>query len=218
MRRDTEPCSGLVCTIRLPRPADKGEETITAHGLTLPPRRVAARARPAAAPLLLGRPRSEHGGGRWQARRAWRSPDPASAKPGECGATRQLRVLLVDDDAALRVLYRFNLEASGVSVVEAEDGESALELLAGDDLPDVVLLDVMMPGIDGWELAARLRADERTRALPVIFITARAEDESRARGADLGAAGYLVKPFNPTTLAETVERLLADGRTESGSE
>jgi CheY-like chemotaxis protein len=197
----------------------KTGETITAHGLTYPPKRVAPRARPVPARLVFGHPHREYGGARSEGRRVRRSPHPASAtKPGEFRATRQLRVLLVDDDAALRVIYRFNLEASGVSVIEAEDGESALGLLAEGDLPDVVLLDVMMPGIDGWELAARLRADERTRALPVIFITARAEDESRARCADLGAVGYLVKPFNPTTLAETVERLLADGRTESGSE
>jgi CheY-like chemotaxis protein len=122
---------------------------------------------------------------------------------------RRRRVLLVDDDAALRLLYRFNLEASGVEVVEVADGESALAWLAAE-LPDVVLLDVMMPGLDGWTVAARLAADLRMRNLPVIFITAVADDAARARGLALGAIGYLVKPFNPVTLADEIEKLLRD--------
>jgi two-component system cell cycle response regulator len=122
--------------------------------------------------------------------------------------TATLRVLLVDDDAALRALYRFNLEASGVEVQEAADGESALNLLEGT-LPDVVLLDVMMPGIDGWDVADRLAANPRTAHLPVIFITALADDEARARGASSGAIGYLTKPFNPVQLADEIESLLA---------
>jgi CheY-like chemotaxis protein len=121
---------------------------------------------------------------------------------------RSLHVLLVDDDPSLRLLCRFNLEASGMTVTEAEDGEAALRSLA-DELPDVVLLDVMMPRLDGWAVAERLRRDERTRAVPVVFITARAEDDARARGLALGAVGYLVKPFNPATLAEQIADLLA---------
>jgi CheY-like chemotaxis protein len=119
-----------------------------------------------------------------------------------------LRVLLVDDDPSLRTLYRFNLEASGMSVVEAPDGETALELLTGG-LPDVVLLDVMMPGIDGWEVAVRLAAEPRTAKLPIIFITALADDEARARGLNSGAIGYLTKPFNPVRLAAEIESFLA---------
>jgi CheY-like chemotaxis protein len=117
-------------------------------------------------------------------------------------------VLLVDDDPALRTLYRFNLEASGMKVTEAPDGETALKLLEGA-LPDVVLLDVMMPGLDGWAVAARLAADPRTAKLPVIFITALADDASRARGERSGAVGYLAKPFNPVRLADEIEALLA---------
>jgi two-component system alkaline phosphatase synthesis response regulator PhoP len=117
------------------------------------------------------------------------------------------RVLLVDDDPALRTLYRFNLEVSGMEVNEAADGESALAALAGE-LPDVVLLDVMMPGLDGWAVAEQIAADPRTRSLPVIFITARAEDDARRRGLELGAIGYLTKPFNPVSLADEIEKIL----------
>jgi CheY-like chemotaxis protein len=117
-------------------------------------------------------------------------------------------VLLIDDDAALRMLYRFNLEASGLTVVEAADGESALRLLS-KDLPDVILLDVMMPGIDGWEVARRLADDARTRSLPIIFISARADDAALAQGRELGAVGYLTKPFNPVTLSEQIEDFVA---------
>jgi DNA-binding response OmpR family regulator len=131
-----------------------------------------------------------------------------AAGSGPAAQVRPRRVLLVDDDASLRMLYRFNLEASGVDVVEAEDGETALRVLEGD-LPDVVLLDVMMPGIDGWAVAERLASEERLRRLPVIFITARASDQARARGLGLGAAGYLTKPFNPVSLADEIERILS---------
>ena len=127
--------------------------------------------------------------------------------PGGQPATLR-RVLLVDDDPSLRMLYRFNLEASGIEVVEAADGASALESLEGA-LPDVVLLDVMMPGLDGWGVAERLAAEPRTRELPVIFITARADDTALRRGAELGVAGYLVKPFNPVGLAGQIESILS---------
>jgi CheY-like chemotaxis protein len=126
-----------------------------------------------------------------------------------------VRVLLVDDDAALRTLYRFNLEASGMSVVEAPDGEAALELLRGP-LPDVVLLDVMMPGVSGWDVAARIAADPRTAELPIIFVTALADQEARDRGGRSGATGYLTKPLNPVLLADEIDSLLASARRGEG--
>jgi two-component system phosphate regulon response regulator PhoB len=132
----------------------------------------------------------------------------ALAQPPVSQPVDSLRILLVDDDASLRSLYRFNLEVSGMSVVEAADGETALKLLR-DALPDVVLLDVMMPGIDGWEVAERIAVDPRTAKLPIIFITALADDEARARGSKSGAVGYLAKPFNPVRLADDVAALLA---------
>jgi DNA-binding response OmpR family regulator len=120
---------------------------------------------------------------------------------------RKTRVLVVDDEAPIRLLCRVNLEAERMEVLEAADGESGLEM-ARKETPDVVLLDVMMPGMDGWQVAEHLFADESTSQIPLVFLTARAEVRDRARGIELGGVDYITKPFNPTELASTVENLL----------
>ena len=116
-------------------------------------------------------------------------------------------VLVVDDEAPIRLLCRVNLEAEGMTVLEAADGEKGLEL-ARAERPDVVLLDVMMPGRSGWEVAEELLADEATSSIPIIFLTARAEIRDRAKGIDLGGVDYVTKPFNPVELAPLVEDLV----------
>ena len=117
------------------------------------------------------------------------------------------RVLVIDDEAPIRLLCRVNLEAEGMDVLEAADGPSGLEK-ARAEIPDVVLLDVMMPGLDGWRVAEELLDDERTEAIPIVFPTARAELRDRARGIDLGGVDYVTKPFNPVELAPLVRDLL----------
>ncbi len=117
------------------------------------------------------------------------------------------RVLVVDDEAPIRLLCRVNLEAEKMEVLEAADGESGLAT-ARTEKPDVVLLDVMMPGMDGWEVAERLLDDDATREIPLVFLTARAELRDRARGLELGGVDYITKPFNPVELASVVESLL----------
>jgi DNA-binding response OmpR family regulator len=117
------------------------------------------------------------------------------------------KVLIVDDEAPIRLLCRVNLEPEGMEVLEAADGQSGLET-ARAELPDVILLDVMMPGMDGWEVAERLIDDETTHEIPLVFLTARAELRDRARGLELGGVDYITKPFNPTELASVVEHLL----------
>jgi DNA-binding response OmpR family regulator len=117
------------------------------------------------------------------------------------------RVLVIDDESPIRLLCRVNLEAEGMEVLEAADGPSGLEK-ARAERPDVVLLDVMMPGLDGWRVAEELLDDERTAAIPIIFLTARAELRDRARGIDLGGVDYVTKPFNPVDLAPLVNDLL----------
>jgi two-component system cell cycle response regulator len=118
------------------------------------------------------------------------------------------RVLVIDDEAPIRLLCRVNLEAEGMNVLEAADGPSGLEK-ARAEAPDVVLLDVMMPGLDGWRVAEELLDDPRTESIPIVFLTARAELRDRARGIDLGGIDYVTKPFNPVELAPLVRALLA---------
>src|ERR1043165_7749990 len=93
----------------------------------------------------------------------------------------QVRVLVIDDEAPIRLLCRVNLEAEGLEVLEAADGTTGLDL-ARNEQPDVVLLDVMMPGLDGWRVAEELLEDDRTTRIPIIFLTAPAEFRDLARG------------------------------------
>jgi DNA-binding response OmpR family regulator len=122
-------------------------------------------------------------------------------------------VLVVDDEAPIRLLCRVNLEAERMTVLEASDGERGLEL-ARTERPDVILLDVMMPGRSGWEVAEELLADDATSGIPIIFLTARAEVRDRAKGIDLGGVDYVTKPFNPVELAPLVRDLVR--RVEGG--
>jgi DNA-binding response OmpR family regulator len=117
------------------------------------------------------------------------------------------RVLIIDDEAPIRLLCRVNLEAEGMDVLEAADGVTGLDL-ARTERPDVVLLDVMMPGLDGWAVAQELIDDVETDVIPIVFLTARAEFRDRARGLDIGGVDYITKPFNPVELAPLVRRLL----------
>ena len=123
------------------------------------------------------------------------------------------RVLVIDDEAPIRLLCRVNLEAEKMEVLEAADGRTGLDL-AREERPDVILLDVMMPGLDGWRVAEELLDDPRTKSIPIVFLTARAELRDRARGIDLGGVDYVTKPFNPVELAPLVRDLL--GRVEQG--
>jgi DNA-binding response OmpR family regulator len=117
------------------------------------------------------------------------------------------KVLVIDDEAPIRLLCRVNLEAEGMSVIEAADGPKGLDQ-AREENPDVILLDVMMPGLDGWKVAEELLEDDHTKEIPIIFLTARAEFRDRAKGLDIGGVDYVTKPFNPLDLAPLVRDLL----------
>ena len=123
------------------------------------------------------------------------------------------RVLVIDDEAPIRLLCRVNLEAEGMTVLEAAEGSSGLDV-ARRARPDVILLDVMMPGLDGWRVAEQLLEDPATRDIPVVFLTARADLRDRARGMDLGGLDYITKPFNPVELANLVREVV--GAVERG--
>jgi two-component system phosphate regulon response regulator PhoB len=105
------------------------------------------------------------------------------------------------------MLCRVNLLASGMDVLEAENGRTALDL-ARRERPDLVLLDVMMPDVDGWTVARELADDERTREIPIVFLTARAEAADKRMGQQLGGVGYVVKPFDPVMIGDFVERVI----------
>ena len=116
-------------------------------------------------------------------------------------------VLVVDDYRPVRSLCRASLEKAGFRVLEAENGKEALASVQ-TERPDAILLDIMMPGISGWEVTAELLADRSTDEIPIVFITAQSELSNRIRAYELGAHGYLTKPFDPASCAETVAEVL----------
>jgi len=120
-------------------------------------------------------------------------------------------VLIVDDDADIRRFLGLTLRHDGFDVHEAVDAEDALAQARSVD-PDVILLDVMMPGIDGYEVCRRLRADPRTQETPVILLTAKGRAEDKIRGLDVGADDYVVKPFDPEELVARVNSVLRRSR------
>jgi CheY-like chemotaxis protein len=130
--------------------------------------------------------------------------DAADARPVD--RERPL-VLVVDDEASIRLLCRVNLRLEEMDTEEAADGTTALQM-ARELRPDLVLLDVMMPQIDGWQVAARLAEDDATRNIPIVFLTARAESADFLRGYELGAVGYVSKPFDPTALGSALHDVL----------
>jgi len=117
------------------------------------------------------------------------------------------RVLVVDDDDVIRQLITVNLELEGFEVVPAVDGQDALDKVK-DAHVQVVTLDVMMPRVDGWEAAARLRADPQTAHVKIVLLSARAQEADIQRGEKIGVDAYLTKPFDPDELIETVRRLM----------
>ncbi len=120
------------------------------------------------------------------------------------------RILMVDDERDLVFATKLYLEAEEYEVLAAYDGHQALQILdAQEQLPDLVILDVFMPRMSGWDVLRLIRGSERTRALPVIMLTAAGQDADKARGWDLGVDWYQTKPFDPKDLLIVIERVLA---------
>ena len=116
-------------------------------------------------------------------------------------------ILVADDEEDLRELVAYRLSRSGYNVIGAEDGQEALEL-AAERTPDLMVLDVMMPKLDGYELTRRVRAEAALRSIPVILLTARSQESDIDRGFEVGADDYLKKPFNPDELVARVRAVL----------
>lgn len=130
-----------------------------------------------------------------------------SSPPAVGPLRRPLRILVVDDDPGIRALCAAVLSAGGFEVLEAENGKEGLTH-ALSLAPDLVLLDISMPILDGFGLATALRTDERTRDVPIVFISGEAEPEIESQAYDLGALAFFAKPFEPSVLAEFVNRVL----------
>lgn len=123
---------------------------------------------------------------------------------------RAPRVLVVDDDDVIRQLICVNLELEGFEVLTACDGEEAIAQARASH-PDVVTLDIMMPRLDGWEAAERLRSDPDTAGVRVCLISARAQQADLRRGERIGVDAYITKPFDPDELVAVVRRLAGPG-------
>jgi DNA-binding response OmpR family regulator len=166
--------------------------TTTTQTRTRRPLALTQRARPAARP-----PRREL---------RYRMQPRGRGNAGSAGeqARPRRRVLVVDDEPAIRTLCRVNLGLSGMEVLEAANGKTAVEV-AHAELPDLILLDVMLPGETGWDVAKALADDARTQTIPIVFLTAMADESDLVRGRDHGAVGYITKPFDPVGLGDTVE-------------
>lgn len=117
------------------------------------------------------------------------------------------KVLVVDDEPDVLLLCRVNLEFEGYEVVEASDGQQAMEKV-GEHRPDVILLDVMMPRMDGWQVLSALKADESLRDIPVVMLTAKVQDADQIRGWSAGVAEYITKPFSPLSLSQVIRDVL----------
>jgi two-component system, cell cycle response regulator DivK len=120
-------------------------------------------------------------------------------------------ILLVEDNEDNLVVYRTILEHVGYRVLEARDGEEGVSR-ARSDLPDLILMDISIHKIDGWEATQRLKKDETTRAIPIIALTAHALEEDRQKATQAGCDGYLAKPVEPRRVVQEVERFVGPAR------
>ncbi len=117
------------------------------------------------------------------------------------------KILVVDDDEVIRQLIAVNLTLEGFQVETAFDGQDCLDRVL-DVRPDVITLDVMMPRLDGWTTAARLRSGDGTGHIKILLISARAQEEDKRRGMEIGVDAYLTKPFDPAELIQVVRDLV----------
>ncbi len=117
------------------------------------------------------------------------------------------RILLVDDEEDLRKMLRFRLEATNYDVIEAADGQEGLNK-ARSERPDLIILDLMLPKIDGFKVCRMLKFDEKYKAIPIVMFTARAQKQDQELGKEMGADAYVTKPFDPEILLGKIKELI----------
>ncbi len=127
--------------------------------------------------------------------------------------SRKKKILVVDDEKDLIALVSLHMKMAGFEILTASNGEKALDL-SRIEKPDLIILDLMLPKIDGWQVCERLRQDIATQDIPVIMLTARAETEDKLKGFEVGADDYVTKPFSPRELVARVKRVLARAEAE----
>ncbi len=118
-----------------------------------------------------------------------------------------MRILVVDDEIHIRTLLKITLEMTGYEVDVAADGQEALERVEAQ-IPDLLLLDIKMPRLNGWQVCEKLKSDDKTKNIPIIMVTAFGQKEARQRSMDLGANEFISKPFETPALLETIKILL----------
>lgn len=121
------------------------------------------------------------------------------------------KIILAEDEPQIARLIEFKLKKEGYEVTWKENGEEALKAIRADK-PDLILLDVMMPVMDGYEVLRRLKEDENLKSIPVVMLTARAQEKDVVKGIDMGAEDYITKPFHPAELLARVKRILGKSR------
>ena len=122
--------------------------------------------------------------------------------------TASKRILICDVDPAILRVLQVNLEVEGYETLLAHHGEEALKIATAEK-PDLIILDIMMPRLDGYQTCERLKAADETKHIPVVFLSAKAQASDIEKGKEYGVEDYLTKPFDPDTLVETIERLLS---------
>ena len=124
------------------------------------------------------------------------------------------KILIIEDEDDISELIRINLEAAGFGVDIAADGETGLKKTISG-LPDAVILDIRLPGMDGWEVCRRLKADAVTRGIPIVFLSASTSRDNEKKSMEMGAAAFVTKPFDPSAFIRTVERVLGAKKSAS---
>lgn len=120
------------------------------------------------------------------------------------------KILVIEDEPEFRAALRMRLEANGYEIMEAEDGAMGLDM-ARNKQPDLIMLDIMLPKMDGYKVARLLKFDEKFRKIPIVMLTARAQQTDKETGMAVGGDAYLTKPYKPQEMLEIIAKLLAEG-------
>jgi two-component system alkaline phosphatase synthesis response regulator PhoP len=121
------------------------------------------------------------------------------------------KIMVVDDEPYIARVIKFKLEQEGYSVISANDGQSGLQKIK-EEKPDMVLLDVMMPGLSGYEVCQKIKQDAELAGIPVVILTAKGQERDREQGLTMGASDYITKPFSPNRLLELVKNMIGDAK------